>query len=196
MNAPILLIPKFIGCRPGLLFEPDRVFEWLWDELPWIRVGTTPRRECWMNDFGSSYTYGSGEFARTYDAAEWHLYPQVVQQVLVKEVGDVLEGCFVNGYEDGYDHLGWHSDDSPEIDAGKPIAIISLGAEREIWFREIPEQKGDQPEIEKLVLPHGSLLVMNPGMQQTHQHRIPKASFTPCGPRLSLTYRGLVQLQP
>lgn len=71
------------------------------------------------------------------------------------------------------------------MDASRPIAIVSFGVEREIWFRPINSVN----EITKLKLQHGSLCVMAPGMQDTHQHRIPKAGFQ-CGERISLTFRG------
>jgi len=35
----------------------------------------------------------------------------------------------------------------------------------------------------------GSVFIMHPGMQQTHQHRIPKAGKV-VSPRISLTFRG------
>ena len=44
-----------------------------------------------------------------------------------------------------------------------------------------------------LRLGHGSLCLMAPGMQDTWQHRIPKASFQ-CGERISLTFRGYVDI--
>ena len=71
------------------------------------------------------------------------------------------------------------------MDDGRPIAIVTLGAEREIWF--CPNE--DRADISKVLLEHGSLCVMAPGMQDTHLHRIPKAGFE-CGPRISITFRG------
>ena len=47
------------------------------------------------------------------------------------------------------------------------------------------------PNIEKLLLGHGSAAIMAPGMQDTHEHRIPKSSRQ-CGVRISLTFRGYV----
>jgi alkylated DNA repair dioxygenase AlkB len=73
------------------------------------------------------------------------------------------------------------------MDDERPIAIVTLGAEREIWF--CPNT--DRTDITKLVLGNGSLCVMAPGMQDTHWHRIPKAGFE-CGPRISITFRGYV----
>lgn len=184
MTAPVTLIAGFIA-------NPASAFSDLWPSLPWERREMTPRRECWMNDFGMPYTYGRAAGARTYDPQPWNHLIQAIQQRLLVEWHGQFDCCFTNGYEDGSDALGWHSDDSPEIDPGRPIAVVSLGAEREIWFRPIGT-KGDG-ETQKLLLPNGSLLLMHAGMQQTHQHRIPKASFSPCPPRISLTYRGLVR---
>ena len=56
------------------------------------------------------------------------------------------------------------------IDAGKPIAIVSVGSEREIWF--CPDN--DKSAREAVLMPSGSLLRLAAGMQQTHFHRISK----------------------
>lgn len=82
-------------------------------------------------------------------------------------------------------------DDSPEMCDKRPIAIISLGAERDIMFCEQSRVK-DVPSHTRLRLQHGSLCLMAAGMQDTHFHRITKAGFE-CGPRFSLTYRGYVE---
>lgn len=50
------------------------------------------------------------------------------------------------------------------------------------------------PPVEKVLLPHNSLLMMPPGFQQTHQHRIPKHTAT-CKTRISLTFRKLKDAQ-
>lgn len=98
-----------------------------------------------------------------------------------------MEVCFLNGYENSRDHLGWHSDDSPKMDDSRPIAIVTLGAEREINFAPLI----DLSDVTRLKLESGSLCVMAPGMQDSHAHKIPKAGFE-CGPRISLTFRGFV----
>ena len=33
--------------------------------------------------------------------------------------------CFLNRYDDQRNHLGWHADDSPEMDHDHPIAVVS-----------------------------------------------------------------------
>jgi alkylated DNA repair dioxygenase AlkB len=135
---------------------------------------------------GLPYTYGTGAGRRTYTPKSFHgLVAELTTQVEAF-LGCRFELCFLNGYASEREHLGWHADDSEEIDDGRPIAVMSLGAEREIWVRK----RGERGVCEhKLLLPHGSLFVMGAGMQDTHDHRIPKAGRA-CGFRISLTWRG------
>lgn len=76
------------------------------------------------------------------------------------------------------------------------VQMISLGAAREIWFRELlADTKAGKSwsEIEKLALAPGSAAIMHAGMQRDWQHRIPKSPLGEnCGPRISLTYRRLI----
>ena len=55
-------------------------------------------------------------------------------------------GCFLNKYDDEKQHLGWHADDFPGMDPDHPIAVMSFGAEREIWvkpkFEDCPTCQG------------------------------------------------------
>jgi alkylated DNA repair dioxygenase AlkB len=204
MNTPIRYYPRFIN-------NPDEAFKALWNELEWVRYDKVPRREYYCNDVSRPYKYGLAAYARTYDPQPWHPVILDIKNELEKFTGSKFEVCFLNGYENQSDHLGWHADDSPEMDDERPIAIISLGVEREIWFRPNPsiieesittdwlmstgmtieEARTDLSIPEKLKLENGSLCLMLPGMQDTHQHRIPKASFM-CGERISLTFRGYV----
>lgn len=162
-------------------------------KIAWVRRGQVPRMEYFTSTIGRPYTYGKGDFARTYDPnPDVHVITLLTAE-LKNSTGVDYELCFLNRYLDQSQsqHLGWHSDDSPEIDAARPIAIVSLGVERDIWFRAIPNPAVDDTihRFEAVRLTHGSLCIMAPGMQQTHQHRIPKAGFQ-CGERISLTFRG------
>jgi len=170
---------------PDFLPNPAEVFNALWSELDWERRGLTPRREYYANDIDVPYTYGTGQFARTYENKPWHPLMREIQAKLSNHTGTAFEACFLNGYEDQSDSLQWHADDSPEMDDDRPIGIISLGAAREIWF--CPQN--DKTDVTKLKLASGSLCLMPPGMQDTHFHRIPKAGFI-CAERVSLTFRG------
>ena len=140
-----------------------------------------------MNDMASDYTYGRGAGMRTYAASPWNSLVLDVRKKLEALSGTTYEACFTNGYEGPRDHLGWHADDSPEIDDERPIGVVSLGSARRINFRPI-----GGTAIAEVVLAPGSLLLMAAGMQSTHEHRIPKHGAE-CGPRISLTFRGLIR---
>lgn len=170
----------------GFALDENKKFETLWETFPWVKRGSTPRIEAFFADKPTLYTYGKGAGVRTYESSVWHGDTLAIRSRLARDFGVEFDVCFANGYANQTDHLGWHADDSPEVDGARPIAIVSFGVAREIWFCEI----GKTHEVEKLVLEPGSLCLMKPGMQKTHWHRIPKAGFT-CGRRISLTYRGL-----
>lgn len=177
---------------PIALYEsnlPDEIVKNMadsaWTTFPWEKRDA-PRRECFYSTIGAAYTYGTGRGERTYIPFPF----SDLMNEWTKEVENVLntsfELCFANGYESAKEHLGWHADDSPEVDDNRPIAVLSLGAAREIWVRP---RGGDFSTVEKVLLPSGSLFVMKAGMQDTHDHRIPKADRE-CGYRVSLTWRG------
>jgi alkylated DNA repair dioxygenase AlkB len=176
-----------IAYTRGFVTDPAVEFEKLWTELEWERRGSTPRREYYCNDFAVPYTYGSGAGVREYKPNAWHPSILAIREKAEAITGAKLDVCFLNGYENARDHLGWHSDNSPEMDDDRPIVIVTLGAEREIWFCPM----GETSNVTKLLLESGSSCVMAPGMQDTHMHRIPKAGYE-CGPRISLTFRGYV----
>ena len=206
----ITYIPNFFNKE-----RADAYFGDLTANVNWARRDTTPRMEAFYSTLGKPYTYGSGGFERTYT-------PEPMEQASVLEInksltsvlevigGPIFELCFLNRYLDQRDHLGWHADDSPEIDPTRPIAVVTFGAEREIWFKPqfchickstekeltssaaICSAHGTRPftpNVDKVLLQHGSLLIMPAGYQQTHYHRIPKSDRI-CGERISLTYRG------
>lgn len=181
-HAPVEYVEGFVA-------DPNAAFKALWTELDWQRRDKVPRREYYANDAGAPYAYGDPRYARQYLPQAWHPVMRELQAKLQAETGHIFEACFLNGYENQSDFLGWHADDSPEMDPKRPIAIISLGAEREIWFRP----QDNKEAVERLKLAHGSICIMKPGMQEPGgwYHRIPKASFM-CGERISLTFRGYV----
>jgi alkylated DNA repair dioxygenase AlkB len=98
--------------------------------------------------------------------------------------------CFLNRYDDAHKQLGWHSDDSPGMLHEHPIAVVSFGEPRDIWWRP-KDFKGVIPEEWRQRLGNGSVFVMPPGFQLTHQHRIPKGDRE-MGCRVSLTFRRYV----
>lgn len=185
MRAPVLYYPNFVA-------DPDAALARLRDDLDWERRSDAPRCEYYCNDAQRPYVYGVGRGRRLYEPRPYHPAILAIRQELEQLAGATFEVCFLNRYLNQSDHLGWHADDSPEMDDARPIASVSLGVAREIWFRPAGSAAtGADPRIERLLLGHGSLCLMAPGMQDTWQHRVPKASFQ-CGERISLTFRGYV----
>jgi alkylated DNA repair dioxygenase AlkB len=172
---------------------PDTVLAALQTNLEWERRDA-PRSEYYFNDYAEPYTYGRGAGRRTYTPhTRWHPLVYDIREKLERQCNCIFEACFLNRYHDQRDHLGWHSDDSPEMDPGRSVVSVSLGVEREIWIRpRVDRSESTQLSnllINKYSLAHGSAFIMPPGFQQLYQHKIPKASFI-CGERISLTFRG------
>jgi alkylated DNA repair dioxygenase AlkB len=186
INWPVTYIPNFIPNTLSVM-----IFDDLWNNLPWLRV--TRRREYWTNIFDRSYTYGGPEYGRTYEAQPpVALVDEINAQMVEKEYIPIpFEGCFLNGYETKRDALGWHADDDPGIDHSRPIAVVTLYDVADAQPRELGVMNKETGEKTRFPLANGSLLLMHPGMQDTHLHCIHKAGFE-ARPRISLTYRGLV----
>lgn len=187
--TPVVYYPEFIK-------DHTDWFDHLWEEIPWEQREDAPRMEYWTSQFGESYTYGQNRGTRTYESQEAHPLVDRARLLLKAELRIPFEGCFMNGYTGKRDWLGWHADNSPSIDHKRPIAILTFGQTREIQFREVIrpagfKDKGEYGPVSGIQLTSGSLCLMEAGMQQTHEHRIPKAAFE-AGPRISMTFRGLV----
>lgn len=94
---------------------------------------------------------------------------------------------FGSYYKDEHQHLGWHSDDSPEMDMDHPISVVSCGEPRFIYVKE-RYYKGEVPDENKYLLTNGSLFIMPSGYQKDHLHKIPRGGHSMEG-RISLTFR-------
>lgn len=105
-----------------------------------------------------------------------------------KKLGEVIavdfNTCLLNRYRDGKDSNGWHADDEKELGQNPIIASISLGHERPFNLRH----KKDKALRHKIVLEHGSLLLMKEETQHFWHHQVPKTSKT-IGERINLTFR-------
>jgi alkylated DNA repair dioxygenase AlkB len=186
-DAPVTYIPEWVTAKLG---AGRGIFDTLRADLDWLRVRR--RSEYWTNTLDRPYTYGAGVAALTYEPQPAHPLIDEVRAALAEETGVApLEGCFLNLYLDGSDALGMHADDDPGIDHDRPIAVVTLGHGRLLRYKA--QAPGSHPT--DLFLEPGSLLLMHPGMQQTHFHAIPPVKVSPeaVGPRISMTYRGLTR---
>ncbi|MCW5517398.1 alpha-ketoglutarate-dependent dioxygenase AlkB family protein [Muriicola sp. Z0-33] len=92
--------------------------------------------------------------------------------------------CLLNLYRDGQDSNGWHADDEKELGDNPVIASVSFGQERFFHLRH----KWDKSLKHKILLEHGSLLLMAGETQHYWQHQIPKTSQA-VRERINLTFR-------
>ncbi len=200
MSDPFLYIANAISEA-----DATRMFNVLWNDLDWIKHDDAPRREYWANTFDRSYTYGRGAGVRTYAPQPNHPVIDEVRAILMEttEFATFHEGCFLNGYRDGRDSLGWHTDDDTGIDHSRSIVSVTLydgpvktrmddkGNLPMARSLQVMPIDGTKADVIDVPLNHGSFLIMKPGMQDTHLHRVPKAGFI-VRPRISMTFRGLV----
>lgn len=170
------------------------LFATLRDEVAWVNR-KAPRDECFMAAPSAprAYSYGNNndrrEALHTYHAVDMHPAVLALMDRINREFGTTYNVAVLNYYKDQHQHLGWHSDDSPEQDLSHPIAVVTFGAERYIYTKE-KSFKGTIPEEDKFLLTQGSLFIMPGGYQDDHFHRIPKHDRE-CGGRISITFRKL-----
>ncbi len=93
-------------------------------------------------------------------------------------------GCLLNLYRNGQDSNGWHADNEKELGKDPIIASISLGEDR--WFHF--KHKTNKNLKQKILLEHGSLLIMKGKTQEYWLHQIPKTKKK-TNPRINLTFR-------
>jgi len=153
-------------------------------EIDWVNVQQA-RGECFMSEVSRQYQYI--ENGPIYNSIEMHPLVKLIMEKINEEFGYGLDVCFLNYYVDNTKALGWHADDSQPINQNEPIAVVSFGQEREIWWKP-NDFKGAIPLEWRQLLGDGSLFVMPAGFQDINKHRIPKGDRK-MGPRISLTYR-------
>lgn len=156
-------------------------------DLPWLQE-TPNRQECFMSLIPRTYTYGKRTNARTYSSIPFT--DKVKALLYTLNATKAYNACFLNKYDTDKQHLGWHSDDFPEMVHEHPIAVYSVGEPREIWWR-LNNFKGEIPQENRQLLQDKSLFIMPANFQQSYQHKIPKGS-KPMSMRISLTFRRFI----
>ena len=104
---------------------------------------------------------------------------------MVENIANVqFTTCLLNRYRNGKDSNGWHADNEKELGKNPIIASVSLGAERYFHLKHnlTPNLK------HKLLLQHGSLLLMSGETQHFWKHQLAKTAKE-VGERINLTFR-------
>lgn len=102
-----------------------------------------------------------------------------------------FNACLLNLYRDGSRTIGMHSDDESDLARGSPIVSVSLGASRFFDLRgrdATAEGAGADGPRARLVLDHGTVVVMAGATQRNYKHGVPSQARVR-EPRVSLTFR-------
>lgn len=182
-GADIMYYPNFLTPE-----EATHFYTSIHQDTPWQQDDITvfgkvypqPRLTALYGNNGRSYSYSNitmhpHEF--TFALCEIKKRVENIAQV-------EFTTCLINLYRNGQDSNGWHSDDEKELGKNPTIASVSLGADRVFKFRD----KKATSNVLKLLLEHGSLLLMRGATQHNWQHQLPKTSKV-AEPRINLTFR-------
>ena len=143
-----------------------------------------PRLQCWMGEPGTVYGYSGMRL----QPAPWHKAVLDIRYRVEQLSGQHFNSVLLNLYRDGQDSVAWHADDEKELGADPVIASVSLGAERPF---ELKSRRNRAQHKRRILLPHGSVLLMGIGIQSHWQHQLPKVN-SPLDPRINLTFRAVL----
>jgi len=107
-----------------------------------------------------------------------------IRQGVQLQLNRAFNAVSLNYYRDGSDSVAWHSDHDEDLVADPCVALVSLGATREMWLRtkSIPRKQL------RCVLEPGSILSMSGDVQSYWEHHIPKV-HRPTSARISVALR-------
>ena len=182
----------------NITYYPDFITSEVATQYFKIFKETIPWQQDNIKVFGKVYAqprltafYGNG--AKSYSYSNITMQPRSFTTELLEikqEIESAMEvefnSCLLNLYRNGRDSNGWHADDEKELGQDAIIASISLGEERPFHLR----YKRNTKVKHKIVLGHGSLLLMKGSTQHHWQHQIPKTT-KPIAARINLTFRVL-----
>ncbi|MEL6304086.1 MAG: alpha-ketoglutarate-dependent dioxygenase AlkB [Bacteroidota bacterium] len=166
----------------------DNCFQQLLEQTPWQqddikvfgKVYAQPRLTALYGNNGKSYSYSN----ITMQPHRFSKRLLEIKTAIEKQTVEKFTTCLMNLYRDGQDSNGWHADDEKELGQNPVIASVSFGHERYFNLRH----KNDKTQKHKLLLEHGSLLLMAGPTQHFWQHQIAKTAKQ-VGPRINLTFR-------
>ena len=183
-DAELRYQPQFFSPEEADNFYDQLLTSLAWEQKP-IRIFgkelMQPRLVAWYGDSGISYSYSGIRLeALPWDPILWKIKEQVEASV-----GTAFNSVLCNLYRDGKDSMGWHADDEPELGPEPCIASVSLGAER---YFHLKHKSNKALPTTKILLEHGSLLLMHGPTQTHYKHQLPKTRKVQ-SPRINLTFR-------
>jgi alkylated DNA repair dioxygenase AlkB len=184
-DAEILYYPHFFTTE-----EADGIYQELLEKTPWQQdtiklFGKThlqPRLTALYGNENKPYSYSNIKM----EPHPWNPLLREINLKLASEINNTFTSVLLNLYRDGKDSNGWHADNEKELGKNPVIASLSFGAERTFHLQHNTEKTLKQ----KIILEHGSLLVMKGTTQHYWKHQIPKTAKK-TGNRINLTFRNI-----
>ncbi|CAM4253521.1 alpha-ketoglutarate-dependent dioxygenase AlkB family protein [Zobellia nedashkovskayae] len=185
-DSDIIYYPNFIGQK-----EADAYFDLLRNKTPWQQDDITV--------FGKTYAqprltalYGNND--KPYSYSKLVMVPHSFTRELI-EIKEKVETktdatfttCLLNLYRNGQDSNGWHADNEKELGKNPIIASLTLGQERFFHLKH----RTNKNLKKKILLKHGSLLLMKGTTQEHWLHQISKTAKT-VDERINLTFRIII----
>tara|TARA_R110002050_G_scaffold185051_1_gene318939 strand:+ start:12398 stop:12997 length:600 start_codon:yes stop_codon:yes gene_type:complete len=182
-DSEIIYYPNFLKTS-----EADHYLKIIRETTPWQQDRITvfgkthpqPRLTALFGDNSKPYSYSN-------ITMHPHLFTAELLELrnkLKTEFGIHFTSSLINLYRNGKDSNGWHADDERALGRNPVIASISLGQVR--YFHLKHKLKKDLKF--KLLLEHGSLLLMKGETQHCWYHQIPKTSKN-IQERINITFR-------
>ena len=190
-NCSEIVIPDAeVFLYPTLLFyhEADQLFDTLKKNIIWEKqkiklygeVHDVPRLTAWYGDPNKSYIYSGIKL----NTNPWNAALLKIREKIEKISKIKFNSVLLNLYRSGSDSVSWHSDDEPELGKNPVIGSLSLGETRQFQMKH----KFNRDLKQKILLQHGSFLLMRGKTQHHWLHQIPKRKNLK-GERINLTFR-------
>ena len=182
-DAEVIYFPSFFSTS-----EADLYYNTLLSSIDWQQDNITlfgktvpqPRLTALYGNNNKPYSYSG-------ISMHPHAFSPVLSEIKTKvemATQHKYTSCLCNLYRDGQDSNGWHADNEKELGKHPVIASVSLGAERVFHLRH----KTDSNLRQKLILNHGSMLLMKGQTQHHWLHQLPKTKKK-IEKRINLTFR-------
>ena len=182
-DAEVFLYPTLLSCH-----EADQLFDTLKNNIIWEKqkiklygeVHDVPRLTAWYGDPNKSYIYSGIKL----NTNPWNAVLLKIREKIEKISKIKFNSVLLNLYRSGSDSVSWHSDDEPELGKNPVIGSLSLGETRQFQMKH----KFNRDLKQKILLQHGSFLLMRGKTQHHWLHQIPKRKNLK-GERINLTFR-------
>jgi alkylated DNA repair dioxygenase AlkB len=181
-DADVWLLHEWIKPETAdkLLQHFTKVLQWEQPEITLFgKRRPVPRLQAWYGDDDASYQY-SGLLMQP---LPWEDKLYQLKQYCEQTCEVTFNSVLANLYRDGNDSMGMHADNESALGGQPVIASVSLGVNRNFDFKH--QTTGEKRRV---VLSHGSLLIMRGATQQFWHHGISKSKRV-SSERINFTFR-------